>query len=102
MRTGGTMNDERVARPTLPTEAFTLTDALIACIERADDKRGGGTMNDERVSRRTLPTAAFTLTVSLIAWIERESAKRGVSKSEFLRDLLTDLMTESDKEVAAA
>ena len=51
-------------------------------------------MKDERVTRRTFPTAAFTLTVSLIAWIEQESKRRNISKSELVRELLTNAMTE--------
>jgi predicted DNA-binding protein len=39
------------------------------------------------------PTASFSLTVELIAWIDAEAKRRGVSKSEIVRELITDAKT---------
>lgn len=46
------------------------------------------------VTRQTLPTASFSLTVPQIRWIAEEAQRRKVSKSEVVRDALTDAMQD--------
>ena len=51
--------------------------------------------------KRKHPTAAFTLTVAMLVWIEAEAKRRGVSKSQVMRELLSEAMGEKPAAVAA-
>lgn len=53
-----------------------------------------------RTVRNTNPTTSFTLPVAQIDWIARKAAALGVSKSEYLRRQIADLMA-ADDELAA-
>jgi hypothetical protein len=54
-------------------------------------------MTDGKVIRRTWPTASFSFRAEHIEWIEAEAKRRGISKSELMRELVTDAIAVQEQ-----
>jgi Arc/MetJ-type ribon-helix-helix transcriptional regulator len=59
-------------------------------------------MDDGRVTRRSLPTQAITMPQQMVVWIAEQAQKRNTSKSEIVREAISEQMKRVEAEPATA